>query len=138
MKKAKLYEQMIARMDHALAEKQFLQAAWYAYAILEDRMTSLLRWSAPNPQAAQIPRMLGPKLQELKSRAQNHRLLAANYVYAELHRWKEDRNDLMHQMADGVLAIEDVDILAEALALEGARLVRTYSAAARRFKAHSS
>ena len=42
----------------------------------------------------------------------------------------------MHAMVDGTMAIDAIDRAMQALAAEGAELVRTYSSAARRMKKH--
>lgn len=130
MSKFALYRQMIARLDDAVVGGHFFEASWYAYAVLEDRLISLLSSSG----GGRNLRMMGPKLAELKGRAASDAALAANFEYARLNAWKDARNDLMHAMAEGAMPMSDIDLRAEALAKEGAALVRIYGAAARRQK----
>ena len=121
---------MIRRLDDALAGRHYFEASWYAYALLEDRLISLLK-SAGSTRSL---RMMGPKIGELDQLAQSDAVLAANYESTRLSAWKDDRNDLMHAMAEGSMSIEGIDAKAAALAAEGSELVRLYSAAARRAK----
>jgi hypothetical protein len=119
----------------------YLEASWYAYAVLEDRLLSLLRSSGGIGEngggASGKPiRMMGPKLKELARRAKKDQLLKANFEYHMLHAWKEARNGLMHAMGDATMAIEDIDIAAKSLAEVGADLVRHYASACRRLKKH--
>ncbi|WP_337827495.1 hypothetical protein [Pseudonocardia sp. TMWB2A] len=130
MRKFALYRQMISRLDDAVAGGHFFEASWYAYAVLEDRLISLLSSTG----GGRNLRMMGPKIAELKSRAASDPALAANFEYTRLNAWKDARNDLMHAMAEGSIPMSDIDLCAQALAKEGAALVRIYGAAARRQK----
>ena len=80
--------------------------------------------------------MMGPKLDELKWRAKSDKLLAANFDYAGINKWKKDRNNLTHAMADASMTLTQIDEAAKKLAQDGAELVRTVSSACRRLKAH--
>ncbi|RKS85449.1 hypothetical protein DFR51_3368 [Sphingosinicella microcystinivorans] len=42
MGKFALYRQMIGRLDEAIEGRHFFEASWYVYALLEDRLISLL------------------------------------------------------------------------------------------------
>jgi hypothetical protein len=130
MSKSSLYREMIKRLEHAVEERQFFEASWYAYAILEDRLISLIVSSG----SSLAPNMMGPKIKLLEARAQTDLALAANFEMVRLNAWKRARNNLMHAMADGTMSIDDIDIHVAMLATEGAELVRIYSAAARRHK----
>jgi hypothetical protein len=121
---------MIRRLDDALAGRHYFEASWYAYALLEDRLISLLK----SARSTQSVHMMGPKIGALNRLAQSDAVLAANYERTRLSAWKDDRNNLMHAMAEGSMSIEDIDAKAAALAAEGRELVRLYSAAARRTK----
>lgn len=140
MAKEALYREFMARMKAADEAGNYLEASWYAYAILEDRLRSLLRSSGGEGKgkvAGGKPiRMMGPKLEELKWRAKSDSLLAANLDYTGIKKWKEDRNDLTHAMADASLTLAQIDAAAKKLAQDGAELVRTVSAACRRVKTH--
>lgn len=137
--KRDLYSMFMSRMKGATESGQFFEASWYAYAVLEDRLRSLLRNSGgegENNGIGKPIRMMGPKLRELKKRAKKDELLQANFEYNRLNTWKDDRNNLMHAMADATMTLEQIDVLAKALAQESEALVREYSSAAQRLKKH--
>jgi hypothetical protein len=128
-------------MDITYDSSMYLEASWYAYAVLEDRLVSLLKNSGgigeKNGGAGGKPiRMMGPKLKELTRRAKKDKLLKENFEHDKLNDWKESRNNLMHAMGDATLTISDIDIAAKQLAKDGRELVREYASAARRLKKH--
>lgn len=138
MPKQELYAELFRRMIEANKGHRWIETSWYAYALLEDRLLSLLRSSGGEGKGGpgKPLRMLGPKLGELKERANKDDLLRANLAHGEIHAWKEKRNDLMHAMAYGCMTIADIDAAAEKLAVEGAQLVSSVAAACRRMKKH--
>lgn len=138
MPKQALYSAFIKRMNAATEVAQYFEASWYAYAVLEDRLRSLLRNSGGEGVGGKGKpiRMMGPKLKELKYRAKTDQLLKANFEHARLNKWKDARNNLMHAMADASMTLEQIDQAAKALAEEGVLLVRELSAACRRLKKH--
>ena len=134
MKKYDLYEEMIRRLDVAVQNGHFFEASWYAYAVLEDRLNSML-----NSGGFGSPiRMMGPKIKKLDELAETNEVLRANFEKTRLNNWKDARNDLMHAMAEGLMSIDAIDHSVEELAQEGSELVRIYSAAARRQKRHAA
>lgn len=137
MTKQALYKTLIERMDASTKSNNYFESSWYAYTILEDRLRSMLRNSGgENFGNGKMIRMLGPKIEELTKRAASDPLLKANFEKSMLTKWKKDRNDLMHQMADGSLTIEQIDESVKSLAERGAHLARLYSASSRRLKKH--
>lgn len=141
MPKQALYKAFIARMNEAYDSSMYLEASWYVYAVLEDRLISLLRNSGGigenNGGSSGKPiRMMGPKLKELSRRAKKDELLKANFEHDNLNTWKESRNNLMHAMGDATMPIADIDTAAKKLAEDGMALVREYAAACRRLKKH--
>ncbi len=140
MSKQALYSTFISRMKEAHEAKRFFEASWYAYAVLEDRLRSMLRSTGGEGVGGpgKPIRMMGPKLKELKHRAKSDELLKVNFEHDRLNTWKEARNNLMHAMADAAMSIEQIDAQAEQLSLEGEELVRVFSAACRRLKSHRS
>lgn len=141
MPKQALYKTFMSRMDIAYDSSMYLEASWYAYAVLEDRLVSLLQNSGGigenNGGAGGKPiRMMGPKLNELTRRAKKDKLLKENFEHDKLNDWKESRNNLMHAMGDAALPIADIDSAAKQLAEDGRELVREYASAARRLKKH--
>lgn len=138
MTKRALYSLFITRMSEAHEAGQYFESSWYAYAVLEDRLRSLLRSSGGEGVGGpgKPIRMLGPKLKELKHRAKSDALLKANFEYDRLNTWKDARNNLMHAMADASMSVEHIDGAAKQLSEEGALLVRVFSAACQRVKKH--
>lgn len=141
MAKQELYRTFISRMEAAYAGAMYFEASWYAYAVLEDRLVSLLRNSGGvgenNGGTSGKPiRMMGPKLKELTRRAKKDALLKANFEHDQLNTWKESRNNLMHAMAEATMSVSDIDAAAKKLAEDGRILVGDYSAACRRLKKH--
>ena len=136
--KRELFEGFHKRMEAAIETHHYLEASWYAYALIEDRLSSLLRNSGGvgrNGSSTPI-KMLGPKLTELNSRASSDELLKANLLYDDADQWRDDRNQLMHAMADGLLSQSDIDKNAYLLATKGVKLVKELSSAAMRLKKH--
>lgn len=137
MGKRSLYETFIERIDGHISSRNFFEASWYIYAVLEDRMISMLQNSGGATLNNGNPiRMLGPKLSTLKTRATSDTLLDVNFPHDAIFDWKEKRNDLMHAMAEGSLDIDQIDEAAKSLAEEGQKLVRNVSACAMRLKKH--
>lgn len=136
MPKASLYKSYIERLELAGDEKQFLQASWYVYAILEDRLISMLESSGgvPLDKKGNPIKMLGTKLGELKRRAKSDAPLRANLDDRAISSWAKKRNTLMHRMADGSLTLSQVDVMAEEVAKDGAQIARDVCAAAMRLK----
>lgn len=133
-----LFEGFHKRMDEAINQNFYLEASWYAYAIIEDRLVSMLRQSGgigQNGGSAPI-RMLGLKLKELKLRALSDELLKTNLMASKIEDWASSRNDLMHAMTDGSLEQQQIDKNAYLLATSGKTLVKDISAAAMRLKKH--
>jgi hypothetical protein len=137
--KTRLYEQLIARMDDAVSCGRHVEAAWYAYSVLEDRLRSMLVHTGgegSNKGSGPPLKMLGPKLTELKTRAGKDDLLRSCLEFKRVDQWRKDRNELVHAMAAGQLDITQIDSRAAALAIEGAELARLYATEARRLKTH--
>ncbi|MGJ8596776.1 hypothetical protein [Sulfitobacter sp.] len=136
--KRPLFEVFHERMSSAIERKFYFEASWYAYAILEDRLLSMLRQSGGvgrNGTTTAI-RMLGPKLGELKNRSTTDKLLKENFPETKIDAWKDKRNSLMHAMAEGTRTQTEIDKEAYLLATQGRDLVKEVSAAAMRLKKH--
>lgn len=136
MRKSAIYKEYIARMDAAHSDKHYLEAIWYAYAVLEDRLISMLQNSGgiPTSNDGKPIRMLGPKRTELVKRAKTDKLLKGCFDNTNIQVWAKKRNDLMHGMADGSMSILVVDELAKETADSGVALVREVCAAGMRLK----
>jgi hypothetical protein len=140
MPKNALYAELFHRMNDANKHGRWIEASWYAYSLLEDRLLSLLRSSGGEGKggAGKPLRMVGPKLKELQYRSKKDELLRANFAHDDIDAWKEERNNLMHAMAYGSMTIGDIDVAAERLAGDGVKLVASVAAACRRVKKHRS
>ncbi len=139
--KRKLYKDLLNRMDAARTANRDVEASWYAYAVLEDRLRSMLRQSGGEGEKKGVGkpiRMMGPKLKELSRRAKKDALLKNCFEYDRLNQWKNDRNTLVHAMADGRHDIEQIDGLAKSLAQEGVDLAWLYAREAQRLKKNRS
>jgi hypothetical protein len=137
--KKKLYQDLVARMEAAAKAGRDVEASWFAYAVLEDRLRSMLRQSGgegENKGVGKPIKMMGPKIINLRRRAKKDDLLESCFEYTRLNKWKNERNDLVHAMADGSLDIDAIDKKVAELAREGVELARLYTAAARRLKKH--
>ncbi|MEM8653391.1 MAG: hypothetical protein AAGF36_01495 [Pseudomonadota bacterium] len=138
--KRQLFEGFHNRMTTAVEKKFYLEASWYAYAIIEDRLVSMLRQSGGvgrNGSSSPI-RMLGKKVSELETRANTDDLLRVNLPAQDIYDWAAKRNTLMHAMAEGTLDQAEIDKQAYLLAVNGRDLVRQVSDAAMRIKKHRS
>lgn len=133
-----LYRVLIDRLRIAFNGGTYFESAWYSYAVLEDRLCSLLRLSGGDTYASgKAIQMMGPKLKELKARRLSDATLAAVFtddLQDRLNNWKNNRNSLMHAMANAVMPIEDIDALAKKIAEQGNTLVRDYCSACYRLK----
>lgn len=147
MTKRKLFEVFFDRMSAAEDAGMLFEAAWFAYAILEDRLVSMLQNSGGATKLNGKPvTMMGSKIDMLRKRACSDALLASSFpehdaadkTKTELWKWKVDRDNLMHSMASGELTLEQIDVLVAKVARDGGRLARQYAAAAARLKKHRS
>jgi hypothetical protein len=140
--KDKLYQAFIERMDAAREAGYHFEACWYASALLEDRLVSMLESTGGVPlfkngkNKGQPIRMLGPKLAELLKRANTNMVLKQNVELSAIHDWVQQRNELMHRMAEGTKPLGAIESDANALAQVGAQAVRRAASAARRLKKH--
>ena len=139
--KANLYKELIARMDAAQKHERHLEASWYAYAVIEDRLRSMLLQSggdtfAKGKNKGKQIRMMGPKMEILETRSSDDALLDSAFEGIRLKVWRESRNDLMHAMASGQHSIDQIDKLAKKLASDGVKLARVYATSARWLKKH--
>jgi hypothetical protein len=103
-----------------------LEAIWYAYAIIEDRLISVLHNSGgayENPK--KLYRNLGRKLDIVDKRRKRDALLKAyfsNDLITSIKRWKDQRNGLIHAMACAALPMTDLDSQSVTLAVDGDKL----------------
>jgi len=134
------YQELLDRMNKSHSSEVYLEASWYAYTVLEDRLLSALRQSGGENYANHRPiRMLGKKMQEITFRKKKDKLLAAYFtteLMDRIHKWKEDRNDLTHALADGTKTMAEVDKMAYLLSTTARSLVNDVCSAVMRLKRH--
>jgi len=128
-RKKKHYEEMMVRMTKAIEAHYCLEASWYAYSIIEDRMIAVLMATGGAVDArGKLYRNLGRKLDVIKERAKKDTLLRAYFdsaVVAAITKWKDERNTLMHAMANASVPLADIDTQTLLLATNGKELVKT-------------
>lgn len=141
-KKFSHYKAMIERMKAARPAGFHLEASWYAYAIVEDRLVSILHNSGgAYEKPGRLFRNMGRKIGIVLKRKKKDSLLEAYFpdaTMAELVSWKNARNDLMHAMADGTSPMEDIDTEAQKLSEDGERIAHDFCRRARLLKRNRS
>jgi|ERR1051326_3116591 hypothetical protein len=141
-RKKKHYEEMMVRMTRAIEREFYLEASWYAYAILEDRMIAILHRSGgahEKKHKTKLMRNFGRKLEVIDKRRKRDSLLKVNFSDSSikaLKTWKDERNDLMHAMANAAIPLSTIDTKARLLATNGRVLVKEMCRAQRRLKKH--
>jgi hypothetical protein len=128
------YSELLSRMDEAIEHEFYLEASWISYAIFEDRLLSILKESGGGHDKL---RMLGPKLGEVNKRmvdTLNMRKSFYGDLLPNLHRWKDERNTLMHTLASEAKTAFEIDQESKKLALDGRQIARDLCAACRRYK----
>lgn len=104
MQKYENYKEQMSRLKKAMINGFYLEAVFIEYAIMEDRLESVLRhsgkWKEPKP--GQNPPSLQKKKNIITKMAEEKRSLARRYFSEELLNsiitWKEDRNRLTHTL----------------------------------------
>lgn len=136
--KAYKYSELLSRMDDAIEHEFYLEASWISYAIIEDRLLSILKESGGGHDKF---KMLGPKLGEVNKRmldTLNMRKAFSGPLLLDLDRWKNERNLLMHTMASESKTTNELDDDSKKLALDGRQIARDLCAACRRYKKFNS
>lgn len=139
MRKQVLYKEFLTRIDDNIAKGAYLEASWYAYAVLEDRLRSMLTNTGGDGKNKGNGKPIWgfeKKLDTLIDRAQADDLLKQSLPTDDIDKWRLKRNELIHGMADGSLTIEQIDLQAIELANRGRDFARIYCAAAQRLKKH--
>lgn len=140
--KRQSYGEIYDRMTAAVAEECFLEAAWLAYAIIEDRANQALAWSGGpllNKRGVRIPRPgLAAKLKRLITRldvdVQLKGAMRGADVIDEALAWKADRDDFAHALANKLRPWSQLKEEAKVLAERGAIVARNLSSAGLRLR----
>lgn len=125
MQKYANYKEQFGRLKKALNYKFYLEAIFIEYAIIEDRFESVLRHSGKlNPNKHKT---LNGKLSKIKEMQREKKGLVKKYfsdeLIAEISKWKEERNRLIHALMKQLLHTEDL----ESVALQGEKIAKTVS-----------
>jgi hypothetical protein len=118
--KGQRFEGLIAKADLAISHHFYLEATAICYAIIEERLRSVL--------IKTFARELGAKhkidscLDYIKVSRKKYQLIAKYFPTTftkSIHDWKESRNEIMHELADSGLD----EIKTQKCAKEGRLLV---------------
>lgn len=117
MQKYENYREQMGRLKRAMDARFFLEAIFIEYAILEDRLESVLRHSGrwrPKPdEAVSIYR----KVKLVEKLAEQKNSPAKKYFSRELLdsilAWKDDRNTMIHALLKQNIHSEDLQSIAE-------------------------
>ena len=117
MQKYSNYKEQMGRLKKAIANAFYLEAIFIEYAILEDRLESILRHSGKwNPKPNQHI-SIEKKISNVEKLAEEKRGLARKYfdenLFADLKAWKTERNQLIHALMKQLLHTEDLKNLAD-------------------------
>jgi hypothetical protein len=128
--KDRLYTYLFGRIDSSIAEGYFLESSWIAYAIIEDRLDSIL-----SKVTKYKGRLISRKLEYL-SRISNPfvRIEFPTGLINRIDTWTSRRNNLTHEMANARLSIQQITDRSKQVALEGEKLAHDVSSAVMRTK----
>lgn len=117
MQKYANYKEQMGRLKKALANQFYLEAIFIEYAILEDRLESVLRHSGKwNPKPDTFV-SLDAKRKKIAKMAEERKSLAHKYFSVELtdsiQVWTVDRNQIIHALMKKSLHTEDLRQIAE-------------------------
>ena len=134
MQKYYNYREQMGRLKKALNQKFYLEAIFIEYAIMEDRLESILRHAGKwNPKPGKYP-SIDSKINKVEKIAEEKKSLANRYFkldfMEDMRTWKETRNKLMHALLKQQLHTEDLQVCAG----EGQELVKTLCSKATSFR----
>ncbi len=104
--KTALYHEVLDRIQHAINESFFCEACWLQYAIIEDRVNSVIRHAHPKKGAEAVKSMRGldTKIEHITKRIHGQdegcRTTVNKDLIKRLTKWKNKRNALMHDLVD--------------------------------------
>lgn len=135
MQKYENYKEQFKRLDRAIKEGFNLEAVFIAYAIMEDRTESILRYENNGIKPKKGHRVsLDAKLRKVKTISREQESLPYRYFQEDfvdqIFEWKEERNRMIHALLKQNLSTEK---LVE-LALQGRYLARQLSNKANNYK----
>jgi hypothetical protein len=140
LSKGQSYRQLLARADTAIAKGFWLEAAWIAYAIIEDRALSALEKTGgvPTSKKGTPIVMLGPKLAALAARLRSNLLLRGATIDGKVIEaasdWVANRNRLMHGLAAEAKSWAELDEAFRALSVAGRDTAAAFADAVTRLR----
>ena len=119
------YKEQMGRLNRAIKAEFYLEAIFIEYAIMEDRLESILRHSGKwNPKPDQFV-SLDSKRKRVEKMAEEKNSYAAKYFPPELtdriNQWRLKRNSLIHALLKQSIHTEEI----RSVALDGQRIVKT-------------
>ena len=126
------YEYLFGRLTEAIKADFYLEAAWLAHAVIEDRINSALRESSTH----RTGKLFGniKNLKKAKSTDSNLRGAFFDDLLERIDIWRKKRNKLTHALADEVKPISDLMDEYQELATTGEKLAREVASAVMRLK----
>lgn len=92
------YREQMSRLTKAMKSQFYLEAVFIEYAVIEDRLTSILRYT--NDFNAEKHNTITKKLSKLESIQRDKNGILKNYIsdelISEIHEWKNNRNTIVH------------------------------------------
>lgn len=114
MQKYANYKEQFGRLKKALNNSFYLEAIFIEYAIVEDRLESVLRHSGRFNTERYVS--LSEKLKRIKEMLRSKSGILKKYFSVELvegiYTWKEERNRLIHALMKQSLHIENLQLVA--------------------------
>ena len=122
MQKYENYRMQMGRLSRAIKAEFYLEAIFIEYAVMEDRLESILVHSGKfNPEKHNT---MDKKLRKVEEISREKKALAHKYFSAELiqsiYSWKNSRNDLIHALMKQNLVTDEL----KAVALSGRDIVK--------------
>lgn len=132
MQKYENYRIQMGRLSRAIKAEFYLEAIFIEYAIMEDRLESILVHAGKfNPKKHD---KMDKKLGKVEEISQEKKALAHKYFSAELiqsiYSWKNSRNDLIHALMKQNLVTDEL----KAVAISGRDIVKTLNTKSTAFR----
>ena len=138
MLKYENYKEQNGRLKKALDNHFYLEAIFIEYTIIEDRLSSILRYEG-NSIKSKDHVSIDKKLNKVDAIAREKKGLANRYFTPEfvdsIRRWKEKRNPLVHSLMKQNLSTEllyEIALEGQSLQKELCRLSQNYKRAVER------
>ncbi len=124
MQKYENYKAQMGRLNRAIKEHFYLEALFIEYAVMEDRLESILTHAGVFREDKHDT--ISKKLRRLEALCQSDKTAAkyfSNELQARIIAWKENRNRFIHSLMKQVFTGEELEVIV----LEGLDIVKTLS-----------